>query len=523
MSSAPTGRSARELAGYGARPCRQAGDRRPQQDRRDRPGRGDAANAARWPRAAGRGATVLPLSGVSGAGLHRAARRAVAAIERPRADAAVADGVDERDASSSCPHPTLPAAVEGRRCRYNCPPPLAGEGRGAGVCTPRRSADGDRRAHAAPRLVVKIGSALLVGDDGEIRRAWLDALVDDVARCRRRGQEVDHRLVRRDRGRAAASRPARPRAAARGKAGGGGDRADPPRACLSGGAGAARHHRRADPADPRRHRGAAPPPQRPRHLRAAAGAGRGAGGQRERHDRHRRNPLWRQRPARRPRRADDQRRHAGAAVATSTGSTPPTRATTRRRATSRWSREIGPEIEAMAGAAPPRLQLGRHGDQARRGADRDERRLPHADRQGRAATADGPAPARSRRSRPARKATLFLPRGEPRSARKAWIAGAVNPAGALIVDDGAARALRQRQEPAAGRRRRGRGRLRARRLRDHPHHAPAPRPGAGFRPMPAATSSCIAGHKSGEIAAILGYRGRDEIIHRDDLVLTETR
>jgi len=33
----------------------------------------------------------------------------------------------------------------------------------------------------------------------------------------------------------------------------------------------------------------------------------------------------------------------------------------------------------------------------------------------------------------------------------------------------------------------------------------------------------IAGHKSGEIAAILGYRGRDEIIHRDDLVVTESR
>ncbi|MCC7049405.1 MAG: hypothetical protein IT562_22035 [Alphaproteobacteria bacterium] len=29
----------------------------------------------------------------------------------------------------------------------------------------------------------------------------------------------------------------------------------------------------------------------------------------------------------------------------------------------------------------------------------------------------------------------------------------------------------------------------------------------------------IIGHKSGEIAAILGYRGRDEMIHRDDLVL----
>jgi glutamate 5-kinase len=33
----------------------------------------------------------------------------------------------------------------------------------------------------------------------------------------------------------------------------------------------------------------------------------------------------------------------------------------------------------------------------------------------------------------------------------------------------------------------------------------------------------IAGHKSAEIATILGYRGRDEIIHRDDLVLTEAR
>ncbi len=43
---------------------------------------------------------------------------------------------------------------------------------------------------AARRLVVKIGSALLVDGDGEIRRAWLDALVDDIARCRRRGQEV---------------------------------------------------------------------------------------------------------------------------------------------------------------------------------------------------------------------------------------------------------------------------------------------------------------------------------------------
>ena len=41
------------------------------------------------------------------------------------------------------------------------------------------------------RLIVKIGSALLVDPETlEIRRRWLDALADDVAACRARGQEV---------------------------------------------------------------------------------------------------------------------------------------------------------------------------------------------------------------------------------------------------------------------------------------------------------------------------------------------
>ncbi len=44
---------------------------------------------------------------------------------------------------------------------------------------------------AARRLVVKIGSRLLVDDrSGTIRRDWLNGLADDVALCRRRGQEV---------------------------------------------------------------------------------------------------------------------------------------------------------------------------------------------------------------------------------------------------------------------------------------------------------------------------------------------
>ena len=58
----------------------------------------------------------------------------------------------------------------------------------------RASADGGSTPAAAlataKRLVVKIGSALLVEDNGKIHRAWLDALCADVARCRKRGQEI---------------------------------------------------------------------------------------------------------------------------------------------------------------------------------------------------------------------------------------------------------------------------------------------------------------------------------------------
>src|SRR5262249_1986674 len=43
---------------------------------------------------------------------------------------------------------------------------------------------------SARRLVVKVGSALLVEDDGEVRQPFLNALVADIARCRARGQEL---------------------------------------------------------------------------------------------------------------------------------------------------------------------------------------------------------------------------------------------------------------------------------------------------------------------------------------------
>ena len=58
------------------------------------------------------------------------------------------------------------------------------------AATRDRSASPAEALVAARRLVVKIGSALLAAENGEVRRPWLAALADDVARCRARGQEV---------------------------------------------------------------------------------------------------------------------------------------------------------------------------------------------------------------------------------------------------------------------------------------------------------------------------------------------
>lgn len=45
-------------------------------------------------------------------------------------------------------------------------------------------------AAETPRLVLKVGSALLVGKEGEPRRAWLTLLVAEIAAARARGQDV---------------------------------------------------------------------------------------------------------------------------------------------------------------------------------------------------------------------------------------------------------------------------------------------------------------------------------------------
>jgi glutamate 5-kinase len=117
------------------------------------------------------------------------------------------------------------------------------------------------------------------------------------------------------------------------------------------------------------------------------------------------------------------------------------------------------------------------------------------------------------------RTTRFSASTTPAAARKRWIAGVLHPQGALIIDDGAVRALKTGSSllPAGIRQIDGRfERGDAVAVRDQSGHEIA----RGLAAYGAADAERIAGKRSLEIEAILGYRGRDEMIHRDDLTLT---
>ncbi|RVT96822.1 glutamate 5-kinase [Rhodovarius crocodyli] len=116
------------------------------------------------------------------------------------------------------------------------------------------------------------------------------------------------------------------------------------------------------------------------------------------------------------------------------------------------------------------------------------------------------------------RSTWFLPAPEGRTARKSWIAGSISPSGILVVDDGAARALRGGRSllPAGVRNVMGQfQRGDAVSVQDAAGHELA----RGLSAYDSDDAARIAGHRSDEIEALLGWRGRDEIIHRDDLAL----
>ena len=114
--------------------------------------------------------------------------------------------------------------------------------------------------------------------------------------------------------------------------------------------------------------------------------------------------------------------------------------------------------------------------------------------------------------------TWFIPSGNPRTARKRWISGSLQSLGSIIVDDGAATALKHGRSllPAGVCRIEGsfqRGDAVTICTTDGREI------GRGLIAYSSEDAAKIIGHKTSEIENLLGYRGRDEIIHRDDLAI----
>ncbi|HEY8537925.1 MAG TPA: glutamate 5-kinase [Steroidobacteraceae bacterium] len=120
------------------------------------------------------------------------------------------------------------------------------------------------------------------------------------------------------------------------------------------------------------------------------------------------------------------------------------------------------------------------------------------------------------------RCTWFYPSASPQTVRKQWIAGTLKPAGEVFVDAGAVKALLSGKSllPAGVVKVRGlfeRGDAVI--VRDEQGVELA----RGLSAYSNVDADRLKGRRSAEIEALLGYRGRDELIHRDDLVLTGLR
>lgn len=117
--------------------------------------------------------------------------------------------------------------------------------------------------------------------------------------------------------------------------------------------------------------------------------------------------------------------------------------------------------------------------------------------------------------------TLFLPTGKSLNRRKHWIAYTLRPAGKIVVDAGAARALLEKGTsllPSGiigleGRFERG--------CSVQICSSDGTELARGVSDYSSGEVSQLAGRRSSEIEQILGYRYGDEVIHRDNLVLMQ--
>jgi glutamate 5-kinase len=179
---------------------------------------------------------------------------------------------------------------------------------------------------------------------------------------------------------------------------------------------------------------------------------------------------------------------------------------------------LTPEIEAMAGGANAAAGVGTGGMATKLAAARIAHgagcatliTLGHRDG---AYSQVGPLEAVEQGAR----ATLFTPHATPAAAYKQWIAGSLSPQGVLTVDAGAAAALKAGKSllPAGLRGVEGEfDKGDAVLIKDEADRAIA----KGLASYGARDAALIQGLKSDAIEAALGYRGRSVLIHRDDLV-----
>jgi glutamate 5-kinase len=114
--------------------------------------------------------------------------------------------------------------------------------------------------------------------------------------------------------------------------------------------------------------------------------------------------------------------------------------------------------------------------------------------------------------------TFFLGHEAALSARKHWIVGTLEPQGSIVVDDGAAKALKSGKSllpsgvcAVAGEFARGDA--------VWIETTKNKRIAKGLCSYNSEDAERIKGHKSEEIKKLLGYKARDVLIHRDDMVL----
>ncbi|MDZ4381286.1 MAG: glutamate 5-kinase [Parvibaculum sp.] len=173
--------------------------------------------------------------------------------------------------------------------------------------------------------------------------------------------------------------------------------------------------------------------------------------------------------------------------------------------------EITPEIEAMAGDAASIYSRG--GMKTKIAAARIA-----TEGGARMAIANGSALHPLKAIEEGARCTWFAAHSTPFAARKRWISGSLKSLGAITIDDGAVKALAQGRSllPAGVTAVEGEfGCGDAVTVRDGAGHEIA----RGLSAYASEDARAIMGHPSQEIEELLGFSGRAEIIHRDDLVL----